>query len=77
MKNSVKVLQKLKNKTAIWSSYSISDHLSKENEKKKKERKKPQKPLLRKDICTSGFTAALITTTKISEQPNFCGWINN
>ena len=62
LEDSMKILQTVKNKTAIWSSNSTSGYFS---------GKKPQKTKIRiwKDVCTPMFNAALFTIAKIWKQP--------
>ena len=52
----MEVYQKIRNGTAIWSSNSTSEYVSKENENTEK------------DTCTLMFIAALFTIAKIQKQ---------
>ena len=60
IENSKKVLQKIKNRTTIWSSNPPSRYLSKEKKK-----------LIWKYMCTPMFVTALFTTSKIRKQPKY------
>ena len=58
MENSMDAPQKIKNRTTLWSAILLVDIYLKE-----------MKTLIRKDICTPVFTAALFTIAKTWKQP--------